>query len=163
MKKNGFTLVELTISVVLIGIASISMVLLLGQLGMREEGLKKINKMKLNTIFISKQINNDIIENGKIRSIECTDKQCDITFNNNGVGQIVLSPDSKQLTYKSGDRIKLKRTIPNSTTYNYSNIIVEKKQPLNNGLLVYIVIGIEEMVEARAINHPEYAIEIVDY
>ena len=75
MKKNGFTLIEITISITLL---SVIMVFLFKYLNLV---LKDETNILLDQNIISKIINEDINNNG-IKDVNCSSNSCDITLLN---------------------------------------------------------------------------------
>ncbi|MEG2457963.1 MAG: prepilin-type N-terminal cleavage/methylation domain-containing protein [Bacilli bacterium] len=120
MKKNGFTLVELLISLALLSIVLVFMMSALVDL--RDEELKtgKDTSVLLNQAFISKAINHDVVTSSGISSINCPDTfNCNIIFNNNISKKINLSSDKTTLSYTtpSDNTVTIIKKLPDGYTY----------------------------------------------
>ncbi|MBQ6285920.1 MAG: InlB B-repeat-containing protein [Bacilli bacterium] len=83
MKKNGFTLIELIISIALVGIILASMI---GTLISLKDTYGVINddvEARTYSALISKVINDHLMKNNGIKSYYCEDNICSITLGNN--------------------------------------------------------------------------------
>lgn len=127
MKKQGFTLIELTVSIVLVGIVLISMT---GTLVKLKETYNVINEdtdARIYSATISKIINDDLIKNNGIKKIECRDDanvdSCELILGNNSKRTLeilrnAISNDSETL-YSNKEIIGTKKY--EKTTLRYSD------------------------------------------
>lgn len=73
MKKNGFTLIELIVSIVLVSVILVSLLATLVKLKQTYEVLEEDSDIRIYSSSITRHINNDIISNKGIKSINCND------------------------------------------------------------------------------------------
>ena len=80
MKKNGFTLIELIVSIVLVSVILVSLLATLVKLKQTYEVLEEDSDIRIYSSSISRHINNDIINNKGMSHINCNDTgtSCDI-------------------------------------------------------------------------------------
>jgi len=119
MKKDGFTLVEIIISIVLVSVLLVSM--LVSLIKLREASLTVDDDSDVRIIgsSLSKIINEDFINNCGIKNLNCiTDKECSIAFNNGEVRKLTLRVHSE----KGNSNIE-----KNITTIEYINNISNVK------------------------------------
>ncbi len=147
--KNGFTLIEISISVTLLSVVMVFMFKFLDIIRKDEVGMSDKTDMLINKTLISKTINEDIRASLGINNIECIDNSCTLVLNNDESKVIELSKDKRTLTYKNitTDEVILRRKTSDGYIYNLS-----LKQ---NDSLKLIEIGID--------SHEEYNVEIVYY
>ena len=152
MNKNGFTIVELIISVTILSIVMVFALNLLVVLKEKETSLDTDTDMVLNQAFVSKKINGDIVKNGGIKSLNCTTTKCDFTFNNDVKKTLTLTNNKKTIKYENEENVELTRTLPKST---YGNIEVEEFLNYTGGTLRIITIDV--------VGYSDYKIELLDY
>lgn len=152
MNKNGFTIVELIISVTILSIVMVFALNLLVVLKEKETSLDTDTDMVLNQAFVSKKINGDIFKNGGIKSLNCTTTKCDFTFNNEEKKTLTLTNNKKTIKYENEENVELTRTLPKST---YGNIEVEEFLNYTGGTLRIITIDV--------VGYSDYKIELLDY
>lgn len=152
MNKNGFTIVELIISVTILSIVMVFALNLLVVLKEKETSLDTDTDMVLNQAFVSKKINGDIVKNGGIKSLNCTTTKCDFTFNNELKKTLTLTNNKKTIKYENEENVELTRTLPKST---YGNIEVEEFLNYTGGTLRIITIDV--------VGYSDYKIELLDY
>ena len=149
---EGFTIVELIISVAILSIVLVFALNLLVVLKEKEMNLDTDTDMVLNQTFVSKKINGDIIKNGGIKSLNCTTTKCDFTFNNEVSKILTITNNRKTIKYENEENIELTRTLPKST---YGNIEVEEFLNYTGGTLRIITIDVD--------GYSDYKIELLDY
>ncbi len=152
MRKKGFTVVELIISVAILSIVMVFALNLLVVLKEKDTNINEDTDMILNQAFVSKKINGDIIDNGGIKSLNCTTTRCDFVFNNDVSKTLTLTNNKRTIKYENEENIELNRTLPISS---YDNIKVEEYLNYINGTLRIITIDV--------VGYSDYKIEILDY
>ena len=99
-KKNGFTLIELTISIGLLAVVILFVVNYISIIRKNEDGLALDTRLYLNKQMISEVINEDIIKTGKVSEVAKELEDIVIYFAN-GEKRIISSyNDGKILVYK---------------------------------------------------------------
>ncbi len=127
MNKNGFTLVELIVSIVLVSIVLVSMT---GTLVKLKETYNVVNEDADARIFgatISKIINDDFLKNNGIRDISCSNDEdmssCEIVLGTNQKRTLEILrntiPNDKETIYENGKNIGTKTY--EKTTLRYSD------------------------------------------
>ena len=97
MKKNGFTLIELIISITLVGVILISMIGTLIRLKQSYNIINEDIEARTYSAVISKVINEHFMKNNGVKSVTCTDTACNITLGNNKAMLLELLTTEKQL------------------------------------------------------------------
>ena len=102
MQKNGFTLIEVIVSVVLVSVVLTVMLASLVKLKTSYELVSENTDALVFSSAITRVINNDFDANGGIRYIDCTyyGDVCDITLNNNEKRKIQIKSVQSGLTWK---------------------------------------------------------------
>ena len=97
MKKKGFTLIELIVSIVLVSIILVSLVTTLVKVRQTYDVIYENSDVLVYSSLVSRVINNDINENAGINYINCNVEgtKCDIYLGNNEVRQLLLDEKSK--------------------------------------------------------------------
>ena len=90
MKKNGFTLVELTISIALLSVVMIFLLNFLTLVKKEDVGIEEITNMEIDKSVISKTINSDILKENYINTFSCTEVLCDITLKSGAKRSITI-------------------------------------------------------------------------
>lgn len=90
MKKNGFTLVELTISIALLSVVMIFLLNFLTLVKKEDVGIEEITNMEIDKSVISKTINSDILKENYINTFSCTKVLCDITLKSGAKRSITI-------------------------------------------------------------------------
>lgn len=129
MNKKGFTTIEIIVSISLVSIILIPLLVSLVKL---REDYSKVNDdsdVRILGSSIVRTINNDIKQNGGIKSITCPQEtMCTITLNNDETRQLTLreNEETQNLDITSPDVTKLQKTIKR-TTLEYKNTTTNKK------------------------------------
>ncbi len=122
MKKNGFTMIELIISITLVGVILISMI---GTLISIKESYNIINEdieARTYSALVGKVINEHFMKNNGVKSVACTsDTSCNIILGNNKMMKLeILSMDKTyEYVYNRDGRRSAERT-SQITTLRYS-------------------------------------------
>ena len=90
MKKNGFTLVELTISIALLSVVMIFLLNFLTLVKKEDVGIEETTNMEIDKSVISKTINSDILKENYINTLSCTEVLCDITLKSGAKRSITI-------------------------------------------------------------------------
>lgn len=90
MKKNGFTLVELTISIALLSVVMIFLLNFLTLVKKEDVGIEETTNMEIDKSVISKTINSDILQENYINTFSCTEVLCDITLKSGAKRSITI-------------------------------------------------------------------------
>lgn len=90
MKKNGFTLVELTISIALLSVVMIFLLNFLTLVKKEDVGIEETTNMEIDKSVISKTINSDILKENNINTLSCTEVLCDITLKSGAKRSITI-------------------------------------------------------------------------
>ena len=148
MNKKGFTLVELSVSVTLLSLVMVFMLRFLNEIRKDEDAIGFKTEMSLHKTIISKNINEDIKKSGGISSLECANKKCVITLNDESIRELELKKDNSIVSYKdvTNDVLLFTRQLPEGQTFNLGLLNNEK---------VYVITILVEL-------HPEYNIDIVN-
>ena len=141
MKKQGFTLMELILSIVLVSVIIITMI---GTLLKIRESYSIINQniqARTYKALVAKVINEHFIKNGGVKNITCvSDKKCEILLGNNkSMNLEIISNvlESKDITEGSNNVVR--RLVETSTikyygnNYNYLKTIKMAKLIYNDG------------------------------
>ena len=127
--KNGFTLVELVLSITLLSIVLIFMMSMLLALKDKEASNGADAKMLVNQAIISKAVNGDILNHGLESVNPCSSSNCYIlTFSNGDEKTLKLMSNNQTLFYGSEKQTDFVRTLPSGRTYSsihyymYSNL-----------------------------------------
>jgi len=146
--KNGFTLVEITISVTLLSAVMVFLLGFVSEVRKDEDSITLRTEMLLNKNIIAKTINQDIRGSGGIKSQTCSNTKCTITLNNNITKTIEITNEGTLLTYKNTttDKIELTRKLPDNYIYNIKST--------ENTAIYLITIEVD--------SYPEYNIDIVN-
>ncbi len=147
--KNGFTLIEIAISVTLLSVVMVFMIRFLSVIRKDEDGINTKTNMLINKTLVSKLINEDIRKNEGINNVTCTDNTCTLTLTNEETRTLTLSEDKKKITYTdtTDNQILMSRKIEEDYTYNL--------ELTNNDNL--------KLLKLKVPSHEEYNIEIVYY
>ncbi len=127
MNKNGFTLVELIVSIVLVSIVLVSMT---GTLVKLKETYNVVNEDADARIYgatISKIINDDFLKNNGIRDISCSNDEdmssCEIVLGTNQKRTLEILrntiPNDSETIYENGKNVGTKKY--EKTTLRYSD------------------------------------------
>lgn len=127
MNKNGFTLVELIVSIVLVSIVLVSMT---GTLVKLKETYNVVNEDADARIYgatISKIINDDLLKNNGIRDISCSNDEdmssCEIVLGTNQKRTLEILrntiPNDSETIYENGKNVGTKTY--EKTTLRYSD------------------------------------------
>ena len=116
MKKHGFTLVELTISIALLSVVMIFLLKFLVLVKKEDEGVSTVTDMELDKSIISKTINEDVLNEGYISSFTCNNSECSINLKSGKV-RTLSSIDN---TVKYIDTTNNKVLMSRKTILNYS-------------------------------------------
>lgn len=127
MKKDGFTLIELIVSIVLVSIVLVSMTGTLVKLKQTYNIINEDTDARIYGATISKIINEDFLNNNGVRYIECFNdvdiSGCDITLGNNRKRtlEILRNTTGKdtETIYANGKNIGTKKY--EKTTLRYSD------------------------------------------
>ena len=116
MKKSGFTLVELTISIALLSVVMVFILNFLVLVKKEDTGISEVTDMELDKSIISKSINSDVLNNGYISSYSCTSSLCNITLNSGEKRTLEVNENIIKYTNASNNKVLLSR----KTSLNYS-------------------------------------------
>lgn len=116
MKKSGFTLVELTISIALLSVVMVFLLNFLVLVKKEDTGISEVTDMELDKSIISKSINSDILNNDYISSYNCTSSLCNITLNSGEKRTLEVNENIIKYTNASNNKVLLSR----KTSLNYS-------------------------------------------
>lgn len=146
-KKNGFTLIEVSISVALLAVVILFVLNFINIIRKNEDEKGYDTKLELNKEMISEFINTDVYENEGINNITCDNYDCDILLNSGERRHLNLTYDSLKITYIDSDTNKI--LFSKKTLEDYPFVI-----SLENKSTVFILnIGIA--------SHPGYTSQIV--
>ena len=127
--KNGFTLVELVLSITLLSIVLIFMMSMLVALKDKEASNGADAKLLVNQAIISKAVNGDILNYGLEGVSPCESSNCYVlTFGNGDEKTLKLMSNNQTLFYGSEKQTDFIRTLPSGRTYSsihyylYSNL-----------------------------------------
>ena len=115
MKKNGFTLIEITISITLLSVIMVFLFKYLNLVLKDETNITDKTKILLDQNIISKIINEDINNNG-IKDVNCSSNSCDITLLNDETRLIEINENSVDYKDTTNNITLLKR----KTILNYN-------------------------------------------
>lgn len=127
MNKNGFTLVELIVSIVLVSIVLVSMTGTLVKLKQTYNVVNEDADARIYGATISKIINDDFLKNNGIRDISCSNDEdmssCEIVLGTNQKRTLEILrntiPNDKETIYENGKNIGTKTY--EKTTLRYSD------------------------------------------
>jgi prepilin-type N-terminal cleavage/methylation domain-containing protein len=154
MKKNGFSIIELIISITLLSIVLIFMLNLLISLGSKRRNLTRFLDLDVDTSLISMTLNKDINNLSGIKYIECPSvTKCEITFNKDlEIKTLEILSDSKTIKYGNNKKNDLTKKLSQNYTFGHLELTNEY---LTNGTFFKIVIPIND--------NPKYNVEIYSY
>ena len=116
MKKNGFTLVELTISIALLSVVMVFLLNFLTLVKKEDVGIEETTNMEIDKSVISKTINSDILKENYISTLSCTDVLCNITLTSGAKRTITIDGNIVKYT----DTIKNKVLMSRKTNLSYT-------------------------------------------
>lgn len=127
MNKNGFTLIELIVSIVLVSIVLVSMTGTLVKLKQTYNIINEDTDARIYGATISKIINDDFLKNNGIRDISCSNDEdmssCEIVLGTNQKRTLEILrntiPNDKETIYENGKNIGTKTY--EKTTLRYSD------------------------------------------
>lgn len=153
MKKNGFSIIELIISIGLLSIVLIFMFNLLIKLSTKKTSAVKYADIALDQALISKDLNKDISLSGGISSITCSSTTtCTINLNDSPTKTISISEDKKSLTYSTATTAIFVKKL--SENYEFEKfVLTEIEYDEENFYKLSITIK----------DNPKYNIEIYSY
>ena len=95
MKKNGFTLVELVVSIVLVSIVMVSLLTTLLKIRQTYQIVNENSDILVYSSSITRVINSDFTKNNGVRDVYCTPDgmRCEITLGNDDKRRLVLKRD----------------------------------------------------------------------
>ena len=109
MKKNGFTLVELTISIALLSVVMIFLLNFLTLVKKEDAGIEETTNMEIDKSVISKTINSDILKENYINTLSCTEVLCDITLKSGAKRSITIDGNLVKYTDTINNKVLLSR------------------------------------------------------
>lgn len=141
MNKKGFSLVELTISLILVALVLFSMMNLLVSIKDFDVEVSDYNNNIVSQQMIVKAINNDIIQNGltSIGTYDSTNKNISLTVGGT-TKYIQLINDGKTVIYYSNKNTPILSETLCSTCGRFTNISTNKAGNVNTGEVVKIII-----------------------
>ena len=121
MKKQGFTLMELIISIVLVGIVLASMIGTLLSLKNTYNVINDDIEAKTYSTLVSKVINEHIMENNGIKGYACLENTCELTLGTNKTMklEIVTATISTTTMRDNNSNDTIGSLIEKATTINY--------------------------------------------
>lgn len=109
MKKNGFTLVELTISIALLSVVMVFLLNFLTLVKKEDVGIEETTSMEIDKSVISKTINSDILKENYISSLSCTDVLCSITLTSGAKRTITIDGNIIKYTDTTNNKVLMSR------------------------------------------------------
>ena len=105
MKKNGFTLVELVVSIVLVSIVMVSLLTTLLKIRQTYQIVNENSDILIYSSSITRVINSDFTKNNGVRDVYCTPDgmRCEITLGNDDKRRLVLKREDKTDDEKIND------------------------------------------------------------
>lgn len=147
-KKNGFTLVEIAISVTLLSVVMVFMIKFIAILRTDEDSIGLETDLILNKTIISRTIHEDIIGSNGISSLSCTNLKCTFSLKDGSSRSAEVINEGTTLVYKNITK---------------NEILLSRKLPNN---LVFVLSGSETtylyMINIAVDSHTEHNIEIVN-
>ena len=118
--KNGFTLVEVSVSIALLAVVLIFIINFLTIIKSSEDEVSLDTKLMINSSLISKAINRDILSEDGIASCTCTLINCDITLASGVSRRLYLSNDGLTIYYYDVTNGEMLFTRASIESYPYS-------------------------------------------
>lgn len=109
MKKNGFTLVELTISIALLSVVMIFLLNFLTLVKKEDVGIEETTNMEIDKSVISKTINSDILKENYINTFSCTDVLCSVTLKSGAKRTITIDGNIVKYTDTTNNKVLMSR------------------------------------------------------
>ena len=109
MKKNGFTLVELTISIALLSVVMIFLLNFLTLVKKEDVGIEETTSMEIDKSVISKTINSDILQENYINTFSCTDVLCSVTLKSGAKRTITIDGNIVKYTDTTNNKVLMSR------------------------------------------------------
>ncbi len=109
MKKNGFTLVELTISIALLSVVMIFLLNFLTLVKKEDVGIEETTSMEIDKSVISKTINSDILKENYINTFSCTDVLCSVTLKSGAKRTITIDGNIVKYTDTTNNKVLMSR------------------------------------------------------
>ena len=109
MKKNGFTLVELTISIALLSVVMIFLLNFLTLVKKEDVGIEETTSMEIDKSVISKTINSDILKENYINTLSCTDVLCSVTLKSGAKRTITIDGNIVKYTDTTNNKVLMSR------------------------------------------------------
>lgn len=109
MKKNGFTLVELTISIALLSVVMIFLLNFLTLVKKEDVGIEETTSMEIDKSVISKTINSDILKENYINTFSCTDVLCSVTLKSGAKRTITIDENIVKYTDTTNNKVLMSR------------------------------------------------------
>ena len=109
MKKNGFTLVELTISITLLSVVMIFLLNFLTLVKKEDVGIEETTSMEIDKSVISKTINSDILKENYINTFSCTDVLCSVTLKSGAKRTITIDGNIVKYTDTTNNKVLMSR------------------------------------------------------
>lgn len=151
-KKNGFTLVELVLSVTLLSIVLIFMMTALVELKDKESENGADAKLLVNQAIIAKTINGEIITNGLDTVSACASLNCfNLTFSNGVTKTLKLMSDNQTIFYGNDNVTDFIRTLPSDRTYSSIHYYI------------YANLEIIKITVSKVYKNEDYDIELYNY
>ena len=122
MNKKGFTLIELTVSLVLVSIVMVSLTSSLVDIRNDAAEVKEISDIVIFKSTLARAINNDVVANDGIRFIQCTPNGLDCG--------LVLGNNSKRAL-----------KIVDATNSSKTNVTLVKKKRSDNSIHFYVTLS----------------------
>lgn len=122
MKKNGFTLVELTISIALLSVVMIFLLNFLTLVKKEDVGIEETTNMEIDKSVISKTINSDILKENYINTFSCTEALCDITLKSGAKRSITIDGNVVKYTDTINNKVLLSRKTSLSYTLKSTSL-----------------------------------------
>lgn len=109
MKKNGFTLVELTISITLLSVVMVFLLNFLTLVKKEDVGIEETTSMEIDKSVISKTINSDILKENYINTFSCTDVLCSVTLKSGAKRTITIDGNIVKYTDTTNNKVLMSR------------------------------------------------------
>lgn len=109
MKKNGFTLVELTISIALLSVVMIFLLNFLTLVKKEDVGIEETTSMEIDKSVISKTINSDILKENYINTFSCTDVLCSVTLKSGAKRTITIDGNIVKYIDTTNNKVLMSR------------------------------------------------------
>lgn len=127
MKQNGFTLVELTISIALLSVVMVFLLNFLTLVKKEDVGIEETTSMEIDKSVISKTINSDILKENYINTFSCTDVLCSVTLKSGAKRTITIDGNIVKYTDTTNNKVLMSRKTNLSYTLKSTSLTTVDK------------------------------------